>query len=472
MNTYSDTRTAFAVVVTTAADLEDVQALAAPFPVTVVALGELQQSVVQTDGSGRPICVERKGDLIGVVTATPASAEEIIARRDLLSLLTGPAGLDHLRIDCEGALGFGSWLCRRIADLAAACLKDAAQLRRSNAVLRREHDDMLERFTLLERDYIRAVPPRISKLDYPAAGVGCRVRALVQRLPVSPMGIGVLDLKVNGVSPEARGVLHVELFAQGRRDALQRWSLEAAQLTPGWISLRAERAIAVTAMEMRLELRWDGEPGQAPLLELSTPTPLDEYAAKSADASEPARPLALRLWSFAPGSRLPTEDFQEDRASTGIQDKAPLQFGLSTKEFSRSELLEPLGLDLGFALVAFRPETGDILVHPNASGLTVAVIRDVPVVKARGLKAIVRVDHKRAHPVEFGLALAPSQPINSKPAESIKAWTRVGHSVFAEAIGHVEEGAGPYDLVMATRMADGADPDLAWALFKKIEVIA
>ena len=463
---------AVAMVVTPSADLEDVQALAAPFPIKVVALGDLQQSVVQTDGGGRPICVEREGDLIGVVTATPAGAEDVLTHRDVLSLLTGPAGLDHFRIDRGGAAGFGPWLCSRIADLAAAGLKDAAQLRRSNAVLRREHDDMLERFTLLERDYIRAVPPRVSKLDYPAAGVGCRVRALVQRLPVSPMGVGVLDLKVSGVSPEAQGVLHVELFAQGRRNALQRWSLESAQLTPGWISLRAERAIATGAMEMRLELRWDGEAAQAPLMELSTPTPLDEYAAKSDDASGAPRPLALRVWSFAPGSRLPTEDFQEGSENTGMQDEAPLQFGLSFKEFSRTELLEPLGLDLGFSLVAFRPQVGDILVHPNASGPTVAVIRDVPIAKAKGLKAIVYVDHKKAHPVEFGLALAPSQPIDFKSAELIKSWTRVGHSVFAEAIGHVEEGVGPYDLVMATRMVDGADPDLAWALFKKIEVIA
>ncbi len=100
-----------------------------------------------------------------------------------------------------------------------------------------------------------------------------------------------------------------------------------------------------------------------------------------------------------------------------------------------------------------------------------AVIRDINIRNLKRISALVLLDHKEANPVEFSLGAISHRERLTAPEALPKIWTRVEPQIFSEVQGSIDTaGDSKVDIFFATRMADDADPTVAWAFFKRIEV--
>lgn len=462
------------------ADVEWVRALGPPRGVALVTPADLAGAITQRDADGRAIAAEICGALIGRVVHTAEGRAELAAAADDLELLFEPEVALTLDLDREGDAAWHPWLAARLAEHGADLLREGAQVRRSLATLRREHADAMVRFAELEGAAATWVTPsRVRRLHHPASrsqvalGGGDRAqRNLRQTAAVSPTGLATLEFTI--VEASGEGDLSIELRVGGDVDPAASWTVPVRELSPGPLRVSLERALTRGGADVTLELTWLG--AGSVVLALGPATPLQEYAAVTDGGLNLGAPLALTLWSMPAGLRVRQPMLDDPTTTDGAAiraTQAPCRVAMAADELQSVERLLPEIVAVDYRLVRYRADERDVLVHPVNGDTTVAIIRNIPARAARGVSALVVVDHREASAVEFGLALVPAKTTHADPVSLIQRWTVLEPLIYSEAPGEVRAGpSGPMDLLMASRMANGADAHLAWAYVKRVDIVS
>lgn len=439
------------------------------------------------EGAATLVSAEVPGLLIGCVATSPAGAQVIARREGELGLLFGQMPFRTLDLTETAPAArrevLLAWVSGLLAEVAGLLLEDVCQVRLSLATLRREHEDTLENFSELEKamSYF-AMPSRVAKLNLlPSGAVAAldgrdgspsRVRQL---LPVSVYGLAAVEVHLDK-APRGPGVLEVGLRLGSSTVPVRSWSVQAGQLRQGWTSFQLDRALTTREQDASLELTWRDADGRDLPLSLSHANPLSEVCAIVDRGDQLPAPLALRVWGAVPGSSLTSAGLLaslQGRAATPEESASPpIRFALGADEVGRAELLSPRDLVLDWNLISFRPEERDLLVHPVDDQICIAIVRGVSLRDVQALSALVIVDNKEANPVDFALAIVPQQASYFKPQTFLRTWTSVEPTVFTEVKGSVDLKPGaPLDLILATRITGNASATLAWAYFKRIEVV-
>ena len=425
--------------------------------------------------------------MLGSAAFNPAAEQRLQQADEDLSQFFLPGTRSHFTA-IEGDPGsFTLWLLQRLSQTATVFLDDMRQVRRALSVLRREHEEALERFSALEsRSRYYEAPTKVRKLFYPPSGniltlsgsqqADGASSAVRQKLSMSANGLASLELHV-ARAPRGQGKLGVRALIDGDAAPAGAWSEPFTALKPGWNAFQLERALDRSGRDIDLEVAVVGEATDRVDLTLSHPTPMDIFAAAAKDGSSVNAPLAIRAWGATPGTLVAESLRSGGEARRGTRRassaSARSRIPLGTSDLASATLLYPSGVDLGFNVVDFRSETGDLLVHPTNNGLTIAVIRDVTIRGIKDISALVLLDNEESAPVEFAVAAVGHSQVHRNPVDLLKTWSRVEADAYAEISGTVENVDGrSVDVILGTRMFDQADSHCAWACFKRIDLFS
>jgi|GEM_PF-5543646 len=466
----------------------------AKFQLCTFALQELLQNFVfQREPSGAICAAEKPAFFIGAVSGSSEGAKMLRDASSDLEMFFGTVPYDLLDLsdvaEQDHDAVVSRWLVHRLRIVCSTLLSDAMCVRQALAILRRNHEEVLERFAELESSSeLTATPKLILKLNYPPShdqinlqasdsdrpGSARRIR---QTLTTFASGLACIEFKVGTLQVATGARVRVALFLGASPIAHATWNITAGRLRASWVTLRLERAVTTREQEASVEFTLEGHEGALLPLALSWPNPLTEFCAVRQDGSVLSAPLALKVWGTTPGVAVAVREAAGKPDTKGSAAETttvkPVRFALAAHELEDVQLFAPTDITVDSNLVEFRPGNRDILVHPIKGRTMIAIIRDINVLEVQSLSAIVVVDHKDALPVEFGLSIVAHRSIHSAVETLIKHWTVVEPQTYTEVPGSVEMAPGvPFDLLLATRMLDNAATDFAWARFKRIEVVA
>ena len=474
----------FAILVA-ACDLPEVRALITDTGVSAQVIEDVvAQKVVQRDGASQAVAIDGSDKFVGVLTTSPQGMALVERhKQELAILLDVDVALDLSKAAAHSRRErVATWLVGLLSKASSTLLSDVRSVRRALVTLRVEHEETLERFSLLEASTSHFVTPqRVEKLHLapsvasvelvPSTGEG-RAR-LRQVLPIQALGLGAVELFLDGVPAGGQGTLTLDLLLGSSKVPAYRWVTDAKHLVKGCNVFILHQALGSRERDPVLDVSWTGP---TPIsLRLSAPNPIFDFCAVVEGANLLRAPLALRAWGTVPGLRL--VHGRNEASHVGARSHAgeaadPISFALSSSELEAAKLIHPTGLDLGWSVVDFRVPTSDILVHPLDGQTTIAMIRNVNVRGLKQLSALVHLENENASPVDFSLGAVTQKAHLSHPADLPKRWTTVGPQTFSDVAGtiDIDPDAGQFDLFLATRMHDNAKSTLAWAFFKRIEV--
>lgn len=221
----------------------------------------------------------------------------------------------------------------------------------------------------------------------------------------------------------------IRLSAAHSRRVLGTWTVPVHTLDAGWNRFDCPFMSRPLDEPVLIEIQWS--PDAAPRLALS----LGEITADPrlglvrSDGTVDERSLAIRIYTGAPGLRLPFHGWGRlpdgypaaERPSQVIIDEL-----LPTVEYFGG-LKEPRP-----ELLRYVDERVGLFLHPSMEGTHVAVIRNVRIDDVHAITADVTLAHDLAATTEFGLFAAPvDTPVTLKLPSSKSPrlkWMRIGNS--------------------------------------------
>lgn len=259
----------------------------------------------------------------------PVAAEAVL--RDAVARLALSAEGARAAPAAEAAFDarFGEGACPALADLSAlpAAARPAAalaalatgavagqgearsrnrQLMRDLAELRIAHDQTQAAFAALEGFFYSTVRSErrlfreLSPLRTQPPCLLAPGAVLEQRLPCDSVGLSDVAFCLPKGFEAEEGTLTAALELAESGAQIAEWTLEAADLQPGWNRLALDRALGTDAQTPQLRLRWQG-PGQLRLV-TSLAHPDERFQPR------PGAPLlALQVWKYIPGTRVLSE---------------------------------------------------------------------------------------------------------------------------------------------------------------------
>lgn len=479
----------FMVLVSELDDLK-IKSLIGDIGICTITYTTIKNSAIQFDQDGTIISYEILGILLGSVTLTAESRAILNEQKPKLDILGSIFGnelfdLSRYADDDQKNLLLG-WISKRLANLFRTVLNDSAHVRAGLATLRQEHDEAMERFQQLEWSISRAgTPKRILRLNYTAKtsyvslGGDATVYSQVARqyLPTRCSGLSCIDLFPQNAIEEEGVCLRIALFEGGNQVASKVWELTSAELKFSPIALYMDEALVSRERDSTVEISWVGSSIGSVSFALGQTTALNEYCAIQTNGTQLTAPIAVRLWEMPPGSVVVQPEMgsaTEIKALSVTPNRLlqRLRLPFSQKDLEAVEHLAPKNIDLGFKIVGFRSETCDVIVHPVDGQTVYAILRNINYKNIYKLSALVQIANKESNAVEFGLAAVPGNQTNHNLENLIRNWTKVEPDHLTEISGTIcDTQEQQVDVILATRMHQGNSANLAWALFKRIEIV-
>jgi hypothetical protein len=388
------------------------------------------------------------------------------------------------------------WDSKAILREAVDCITDdlTHQRRHSGraslelATYRREFDRLQRCFARLEEyvgrqsfpvaTEIFAYPPdsetgtkknRQVQLDGDAAAT----RSLAQYLPVDSFGFSSFSIYISGKPETADKPLFAKLKAIETGAVFGEWSIDSADIKPGWVELALNQAIDGAALSLIVEIEYPPEKsGWA--LALGPPHPYKEFCASTGDGGYLRAPIALRVFRSLPGVRVAatTSAIRPIKGPHIRAEFVPYEaYGMVVQVFPSARDNKP-------TLVFFDKDIGCLTVHPRTGGLTVARLTVSVPENAWGISAQICLAHEQASPTDFGLMVCPARDekkglngLNQldTPSQSFSGW-RTLLPLETKSVS-VVFGASPEEelaIYLMTRQAPETSPDFAWARFSKL----
>ena len=469
-------------ILTTAEERETISTLMGSLPISVIAIQEIDVTAeLQLDPANNCVAVNGRFDFLGAVIFSERAKRVFDDAKEKIEFLckarpeifiAAEKREDHLRSDLY------AWIIGLLSKRTQQSLKDAHLVRRALVTIRREHEDTLEKFALLEKSAEFYGTPRvIERLFMRPAQASVKLQAsrnhpgrVRQLVPIQTLGLSGVEIYLGELPRDCIGNFLVNLIDEERGTVHSHWAIEAQHLVPGKNLFLLEKALTSRDRDPTIEICWDGD---TPIqLLLSAQNPITTFCASLDGDKRIDAPIAVRVLASSPGSVIGTHN-QGGLISTGTSTGSARRhtYALGSNELQNVIQLHPKVSAVSWKPVEFRPAQSDILVHPFTDDTTVALIRGVNVRNLKHLSALVLLDNLAARPVECSLGTIKKDTKLSDHRLLPTAWTRIEPNVLTEVRGTIQSQEDDvFDMFLATRMADGADSDLAWAFFKRIEV--
>jgi len=450
-------------------DLGAFRSAGLPAPLGLMALAlEEGEPVLCTDGETQAIARPPYG-MIGLAAASDAGARALAE--------IGPALETRFALGLGAPLTLGAPVPRgELLGWVAACLAErqlradgrAVALMGELAGLRQMHDEMQTSFRALESFVLAAgLPERVETGTLPPEGAAVTLGAggaseIVQTLPVGSAGLS--DVAVHIAEPPSGegGVLKLALETVEDGAVAARWTVGAAEIRRGWLRLGLGRALGPDQQTPRLSVVWEGDGAAG--LSLSVKHPDPDWCAM-ADGVAADRVLALKSWAGIPGT-----------AAHAAPQAAALWRGGAGRWLAGADLLRSVTCEAGEPdSVRFVADESGVLVHPSGTTPTIARLERAVPKGARHVWASVRTAHPEAAPVDYAIAVLPSDaaPARRTKPEFRREFSSDWVTLPADTKGEVHlflpaPLSAPGDLYLATRLGEGVSNAFAWSIFSRI----
>ncbi|MBI2254628.1 MAG: hypothetical protein HYU58_08425 [Proteobacteria bacterium] len=433
----------------------------------------IQIAAIIAFDQGERELVDRAGDWLHKRSSGATPAPQLIASDDVVGF--SASILDTTR-----------QLAQRNAELTTSLFRQLADARQAN-------EDLQNRFAALEAFIDRAGlqpfdvafinPPVEDELEpnvLATAGNG----GISQILPVASTGVSAIALHIGKATPRSDAILRATLQTVEDGRLIETWSMPAADLHAGWMTLALRKTIAGLRRTLRLIISVEGHGADLPTLSLGNAQPLPLFRLQDTDLRQSisSSSLALQVYVGLPGVVPPTPGTfaahsKRDRAEQGLREMTVPQDVLS-QAYQVSLDAEPSVFDG----VRYLDSERVVSCHPPAFGNTVAKIAGGCPVGALRISANLLVAHEKARDVEFALLACGSDDrvlgllagtADPQPGEGFSGWVRVPAqqprfaSLYLDAPAREES-----DLYLVTRMVEPGNHDFAWARFSNIHALA
>lgn len=448
-------------------------------PVEIAVLGNDNATVQSQDGLSTYSVHELATRCIGALANSAGGLE---TAETFLAGMAEAAGIEKLPL-CnltqfkaeareEGLLRF---VASTLADTLERRGRRVADLSRSLAALRQSHGEMQVAFAQLEKfvldhnlaqrtETLSLLPGR----DMPTLALS-EGATLTQRLPISSTGLSDVGIFIEDVDIADQGMIHVTLLTKEDNVVRGHWTLSGSQIRKGTIRLALHTALETPALTPFVEVKWLGDGDLRLSTSLYHPDP--GFQLRIGESTDP-RVLALRCWSYLPGSEAPIPASAHLSAATGS--RQPRVRILDSLILAQAEDLTPDSQHSSYLA-----EKKAVLVHPMTQGVSMMRIADGIPAGTVHVDARIHTQADQASVIEYALGIAPSsqrsvasEPVQTEEMSSSTPWVGLGpqepgelHLPFAEPL---EDG---HDLYLMTRLAvQPGDNSWGWATFSRIRV--
>lgn len=362
-----------------------------------------------------------------------------------------------------------NWVIEQLVLLQEKTVRRNVSLMQSLVLVRTMHEETQEAFLRLER--FAAVTFNLKReevITLPPQGQTIRLgknteHNILQRLPVSSLGLSDLGLHISTKPRTLVGQLQVVLRALETGEIVGSWNLDAGKLESGWFRLSLETCLGVDEQGLQAEIEWDGSSELS--LSLGSQHPEERfcvtYGGKSTD-----RPLAFKLWRGLPGTSpaLPSNLTSLDR-------------GRPKKWVIGEDILQQVE-SIAAPPNHVRYVDGEkmILVHPVSDSVpSVARLPKACPVGAKHVSAQIYAAKEAINHIEFSLALTQTEDMRSGPGKPQtkpghrSEWLRLAPGEISQVHLFLPESLSvATDLFLATRLATGESNQNCNAYFKNL----
>lgn len=400
-------------------------------------------------------------------------------------------------LDANDVAGFAAGLLatqyqslRRQSEMNTALSRQLADLRQGN-------EDLQNRFAALEAFIGRhgLQPFECAFVNEPAQDDGDpstmapNVLAMAanarvsQILPVASLGVSAIALHIARAAPRSDASLSITLGSIEDGKLIESWTIPAADIAAGWMTLSLRSAIAGLKRTLRLIIAADGARNDLPIFSLGGAQPLDLFRLQDHDLQQSvtASSLAMQVYVGLPGVVPPSPggfaaQHSQDAGNAGLRENS------LSPEVLRESVQAHLDPDAsGFNGVTYLDGERIISCHPPAFGMTIAKVPAGCPAGTLRLSANLLVDNAQSRDVEFALVASNDEArilhLLGGVAEPVKGegfsgWTRVPAKQPRFASLYIEGNApSASDLYLATRMVEPGNHDFAWARFLNLHAL-
>ena len=225
---------------------------------------------------------------------------------------------------------------------------------------------------------------------------------VLQALPVDSLGLAGVALQIRGPLPPGES-LRASLYAVENDRTYGTWTIEAAQVPPGWLHLALTRAIDEPALSLEVGIDLPSRSGHAALA-LGQPHPYEEFCARIDGGESLRAPLALRIFGGLPGVRVP--GVSGAFSPTGTPGP-PVTFVAQELLTGAYQVFPPPDRDRN-KFVIYDAASGSVTVHPHEGGTrTIGRLDLLMPPNAWRLSVQVSLEHELANPTRFALSAIP-----------------------------------------------------------------
>ncbi|MBR8828006.1 MAG: hypothetical protein DSM107014_08915 [Gomphosphaeria aponina SAG 52.96 = DSM 107014] len=350
-----------------------------------------------------------------------------------------------------------------------------SKIQRQYLDLRTHHENLQNAFAIVEEYLSQAkLPPLQLAFENPPEKQvvkpepGRINKTLVkQLLPVPSRGLALIELYVAKNYQSATGELRVTVEGIDDKNTLGKWEVPYQNLREGWLGLDLPNIDMGRKQEIQLTVEWLTRIGPAPGLEIGAVQYVPEFQV-DLNGEKVNHSLAMRLWSGLPGTRKVVSPYLAKPTDT-----AELKFGyLGKGTISKVIEVTPNSSEEEMHGIRYFEEGEKILTHPRGGGLTIAMIPFAFRPEANQLTATVETQHPQADQVEYALALITEdmnpeecfEQDNPKLALAYSGWSKVEPQTPTQIrLVLAASAKAYYHIVMATRIPEGKQENLAWA---------
>jgi hypothetical protein len=435
--------------------------------------------------------------LAGIVTFEKADADLLARAADWLRLRR-PDGVPEPQLfETDDIAAFAAGLLatqyrsqRQQSEMNTALSRQLADLRQGN-------EDLQNRFAALEafigrhglQPFERAFvnDPILDDTDPTAMAPNVLAMAtnarVSQILPVASLGVSAIALHIARAAPRSEATLSITLNSIESGEQIESWTIPAADIPQGWMTLSLRTAVAGLKRTLRLVISAEGARSDLPILSLGGAQPLDLFRLQDCDLKQSvtASSLALQIYVGLPGVVPPSPGgfaAQHGHEASGG--------GLRELSLSSEILREITQVHLdpdasGFNGVTYLDGERIISCHPPAFGMTIAKLPAGCPAGTLRLSANLLVDNAQSRDVEFALVASNDETrimhLLGGVAEPVKGegfsgWIRVPAKQPRFASLYIEGNAPTAgDLYLATRMVEPGNHDFAWARFLNLHAL-
>ena len=351
---------------------------------------------------------------------------------------------------------------RRIADLSSALTS-----------VRRVHEETLNAFKRIEAfvsgNNLNSRTPSLTLSPKGTASLRLRPgQQVVQRLPVSSEGLSDIEIFCAALPARASGTLTAVLRTLEDDVEHASWIVASEGISGQTLRFCLPVALSSDVRSPVLELDWHGTTQLT--LEYAVAHPDERFQAQL-DGTPAVNVLAMRIWTYLPGSMAPLP-------VNGILPSATSDTGLCKRVLDSAMLATALNITLQSTGSEFLADHAAIQVHPMPEGISAMCVRGAIPEGAVQVSARIYTASDQAQDIEYALALLPFLKTTKELVfdqtlpDLCSDWVMLKPDSKGEVHLFMQDPlAASHDLVLMTRLARRpGDTAYGWARFDNIRI--